>query len=455
MPGSMLEAQIVRSARDGETRLIPRRLVFGDWSLRHARQSRCNEFRVAGIEVSNSLRVLLLPDTTVTLKMASSSAPKVIWSPHSLFDESEINMKNKNAGLLMIIGLGAFLFGPSPAFAQITLGTAQNFAVLGGQTVTNTGGTVINTGDVGVSPGAAIVGFPPGLILGGVKHAADLPAAQAQFDLGNAYDSVAGAPCTQDLTGLDLGPVGGRTLVPGVYCFTGGAILTGTLNLDFQGNPNAFFLFKTVSDLVTGVGSSVIPINTGGTTCPPNVYWKIGSSATLEVGSRFVGNILALTSISVKTGAVLNGRALARNGQVSLDTNNVTACATAPAIVCPLITLSPATVPAGTIGAPYSVQFTATGLTAPFTFSLASGTLPTGLTLSSAGLLSGTPTALGPFNFTIKVNDFNCSGSTAFVFAAAPGAGAVGGDTLDFVGMTILMVLLAGAGLFVMNRFSS
>lgn len=370
--------------------------------------------------------------------------------------KARFNMKNKNAALLTIIGLGAFLFGPSPAFAQITLGTAQNFAVLGGQTVTNTGGTVITTGDVGVSPGSAIVGFPPGLILVGAKHAADGPAAQAQFDLGKAYDAVALAGGCIDKTGVDLG---GKTLTPGVYCFTSDAFLTGPLplTLDFQGNPNAFFLFKTVSALITGVGSSVQVTNTGvpGTTCPPNVYWQIGSSATIEVGSRFVGNILALTSISLKTGAVLNGRALARNGQVSLDTNSVTSCATAPAIVCPLITLSPATVPAGTAGVPYSVQFTATGLTAPFTFSLASGTLPTGLTLSSAGLLSGTPTALGPFNFTIKVNDFNCSGSTAFVFAAAPAAGAVGGDTLDFVGMTILMVLLAGAGLFVMNRFSS
>ena len=377
--------------------------------------------------------------------------------------KARFNMKNKNAALLTIIGLGAFLFGPSPAFAQITLGTAQNFAVLGGTTVTNVpaAGTVITNGDVGLAPGflAGITGFPPGIIIGGMKRAADTgpEAAAAQFDLGKAYDAVAGAACTADLTGLDLGPVGGRTLVPGVYCFTGGAVLTGTLTLDFQGNPNAFFLFKTVSDLVTAVGSTVVVTNTGipGTTCPPNVFWKVGSSATIGVGSQFVGNILALTSISLKTNAVLNGRALARNGQVSLDSTKVTACATAPAIVCPLITLSPATVPAGTAGNPYSVQFTATGLTAPFTFSLASGTLPTGLTLSSAGLLSGTPTALGPFNFTIKVNDFNCSGSTAYVFAAAPAAGAVGGDTLDFVGMTILMVLLAGAGLFVMNRFSS
>lgn len=221
--------------------------------------------------------------------------------------------------LLAIIGIAAFLFLPSSAFAQIPLGTAQNFAILGGSTVTNTGPTVIN-GNLGVSPGSAVTGFPPGIVTGGAIHAADAVAAQAQSDLTTAYNTAAGTPCGVDLTGQNLG---GLVLTPGVYCFTASAALTGTLTLNFQGNPNAAFLFKIGSTLTTASASSVILINNAGATCPPNVLWQVGSSATLGTGSSFVGNILALTSITLTTGANLTGRALARNGAVTLDTNNV------------------------------------------------------------------------------------------------------------------------------------
>ena len=229
-------------------------------------------------------------------------------------------MKTKSLNLFAV-GFVAFLVVPM-AIAQ-SLGTAQSFAVLGGSTVTNTGTSVV-TGDVGVFPGTSVTGFPPGIVAGGAIHAGDATAQQAQSDLTTAYNAVAGTACVTDLTGQDLG---GLTLTPGVYCFTSSAQLTGTLTLNLQGNPAAVFLFKIGSTLTTASASSVVLTNTGGTSCP-NVFWQVGSSATLGTGSSFVGNILALTSITLSTGTTLNGRALARNGAVNLDTATVTACAT-------------------------------------------------------------------------------------------------------------------------------
>ena len=197
------------------------------------------------------------------------------------------------------------------------LGSAASFAVLGGQTVTNTGPTTI-FGDLGVSPGSAITGFPPGSLTAGATHAADAVALQAQSDVTIAYDDLAGQACTGDITGQDLG---GKTLTEGVYCSTSSSQLTGTLTLDAQGNADAVFIFKMVSTLTTASSSSVSVIN-GGTAC--NVFWQVGSSATLGTTTQFAGNILALTSIALQNGASVSGRALARNGEVTMDTNNVT-----------------------------------------------------------------------------------------------------------------------------------
>ena len=207
------------------------------------------------------------------------------------------------------------------------LGSAASFAVLGGQTVTNTGPTTI-FGDLGVSPGTAVTGFPPGIVTGGATHAADAVALQAQGDTTTAYNALVAQACTADITGQDLV---GQTLTPGVYCSTSSAQLTGTLTLDAQGNGAAVFIFKMVSTLTTGSSSSVRVIN-GGTGC--NVFWQVGSSATIGTTTQFVGNILALTSIALQTGAtIVPGRALARNGEVTMDTNNVTilGCPGAPA----------------------------------------------------------------------------------------------------------------------------
>ena len=211
------------------------------------------------------------------------------------------------------------VYGASPASAHTapSLGSAQRFAVLGGSTVTNTGSTIV-TGDLGVSPGSAVTGFPPGLIVSGTIHAADAARA-AQDDVTTAYNSLGGQPCTQDLTGQDLG---GQTLSEGVYCFSSSAQLTGTLTLNAQGNPNAVFIFQMGSTLTTASASSVVLINGGS---PGNVFWQVGSSATLGTSTSFAGNILALTSITVTTGARVTGRTLARNGAVTLDTNAVTA----------------------------------------------------------------------------------------------------------------------------------
>ncbi|HEY2092011.1 MAG TPA: ice-binding family protein [Thermoanaerobaculia bacterium] len=193
------------------------------------------------------------------------------------------------------------------------------FGVLGGSAVTNTGATTVS-GAVGVSPGSSVTGFPPGTTTAPPLHLNDATAIQAQNDLTTAYNAVASTPCTTTLTGVDPG---GLTLNAGVYCFASSAQLTGTLTLDAQGNPNAVFLFKIGSTLTTASASRVLVIN-GGSTC--NVFWQVGSSATFGTTTAFSGNILALTSITMTTGANISGRLLARNGAVTLDTNIIAPC---------------------------------------------------------------------------------------------------------------------------------
>ena len=245
-------------------------------------------------------------------------------------------MTRKRLGLVASVGLVTLLCVPSRASAQTapSLGSAQSFAVLGGSTVTNTGSSVV-TGDLGVSPGSAVIGFPPGVVVSGTIHAADAAALAAQNSVTTAYNSLASQACTLDLSGTDLG---GLTLIPGVYCFSTSAQLTGTLTLNAQGNAGAVFIFKTGSTLTTASSSSVVLIN-GGSAC--NVFWQVGSSATLGTTSTVRGNILALTSITATTGA-LTGRALARNGAVTLDGNavNTSTCASGPLPPAPVPTLS-------------------------------------------------------------------------------------------------------------------
>ena len=222
------------------------------------------------------------------------------------------------------------------AHPPVGLGTADSFAVLGGTTVTNTGPTVVS-GDLGVSPGSAVTGFPPGLVNNGAIHPADAVALQAQSALTTAYNDAAGRPCTSDISGTDLGTL---VLTDGTYCFSSSAQLTGTLTLNGQDNPNAVFIFKVGSELTTAPASTVSLIN-GAQAC--NVYWQVGSSATLGTTTTFRGSILALTSIALQTGAtIVEGRALARNGAVTLDTNTITRDTCRTATPAPPATPTPA-----------------------------------------------------------------------------------------------------------------
>jgi len=203
---------------------------------------------------------------------------------------------------------------------------------------------------VGVSPGSAITGFPPGSITPPyTTHAGDAVALQAQNDLTTAYNTAAGLAPTQDLSGQDLG---GLTLTAGVYFFSSSAQLTGTLTLDAQGDPNALFVFQIGSTLTTASGSTVMTINGGGADPGCNIFWQVGSSATLGTTTAFEGHILALTSITLNTGAtILNGSALARNGAVTLDSNTITNCVSTAVIPEPS-TMSLALIGGALLGLP-------------------------------------------------------------------------------------------------------
>ena len=212
--------------------------------------------------------------------------------------------------------LAALLLLTGPAFGQL-LGTAAQFAVLGATpNVTNTGPTVVS-GSVGVWPAASITGFPPGTIVPGTgtQHAGDAVAQQAQSDVTTAYNALAA------MAGAAIAPaLGGQVLGPGIYN-AGAADLTGTLTLNGPG----LYVFQTTSlTTASGPGAAVVLLTTGATAC--DVWWQVGSSATIGTFTAMQGNILALTSITIATSASLQGRALARNGTVTLDSNLVNAC---------------------------------------------------------------------------------------------------------------------------------
>jgi len=256
------------------------------------------------------------------------------------------NVRTARRGLSMAVAaalaLGMLAVGPT-AFAAgppaVGLGTAAAFAVLAGTpAITNTGPTTI-TGDVGIHPAVAVTGFPPGVVTGTI-HAADAVALQAKSDLVVAYDDAAGRTPATAVAG---GTLGGLTLVGGVYTAGGLTLaLTGTLTLDGQNDPNSVWIFQATSDLVTA-SSSVVTFINGGQPC--NVFWQVTSSATLGSGSTFAGTILALTSITMASGVSMTGRALARNGDVTLISDSITrsVCAAPAATASP--TVSPAVSP--------------------------------------------------------------------------------------------------------------
>jgi hypothetical protein len=236
----------------------------------------------------------------------------------------------KRTSRILVLGLasgvaGLLIFGSDQQAMAVTpttvgLGTADSYNVLAGTTVTNSGATVVNIGDVGLSSGTAITGFPPGIINNGVIHAADAQAEQAQTDLTTAYNDAAGTTLDNTVPEVDLG---NQVLQPGVY--SGDALsLTGTVTLN--GDASSVFIFQAVSALITA-SASTAAFAGGANHC--NVFWQVGSSATLGSNSAFAGTIIALQSISANTGTTIDGRLLARDGAVTLLSNVITRSPTA------------------------------------------------------------------------------------------------------------------------------
>lgn len=235
------------------------------------------------------------------------------------------------AALLPMAGLIAVLCGchsptkvcvvpgapPGSGPAVSPLGTSSTFVVLGGSTVTNTGATTTIVGNVGVSPGSAITGIPTGQPTGGAIHLNDAAAIAAQSDLTTTYNDLAGRARNATMTGVGLG---GRTFRAGVYFWATSAQLTGAVTIDGANDPTAVFIFQIGSTLTTASSATVTLINGANAN---NVFWQIGSSATLGTGTAFRGNIVALASITLNSGSTLTGRALARNGAVTMDANAV------------------------------------------------------------------------------------------------------------------------------------
>jgi hypothetical protein len=223
----------------------------------------------------------------------------------------------KSLGPLLAVGILSI----SPYFLVAdqmnVLGSANSFAVLGATTVTNTGSSVLS-GNLGVSPGTSITGFPPGIVNNGTIDVNNGVAIQGEADALSGFNSLNGLAVTQTLTGQDLG---GLTLTPGVYFFSSSAQLTGPLTLNFQGLNDVSFVFQTGTTLTTASGSSVNSINRG---TNDSIYWAIGSSATLGTTTAFEGYLISDQSITMTTGATIQcGSAIALNGAVTLDSNVV------------------------------------------------------------------------------------------------------------------------------------
>lgn len=293
------------------------------------------------------------------------------------------------------------------------LGTATSFAVLAGAGVTNTGPTTI-TGDLGTCPTPAITGFPPGVV-GGTTHANDAVACGAQSDTTIAYDDAAGRAPTRTFAGpTDLG---GLTLTDGVYMTPTSFAITGTLTLDGAGNPDATFIFQAGSTVITATNSTVALVN-GAQAC--NVFWQVGSSATLGVGSEFRGTMLVLTDVTANTDASIVGRLLARNGAVTLDSNVISrpVCATASTTTgVPATTAVPPTTTATTAPTPTTaVPTPTTAAPTPTTATTATTAVPATTSTTpvmTATTVAATPTTAGTATSTTRRPTTTTPGATA------------------------------------------
>jgi hypothetical protein len=273
-------------------------------------------------------------------------------------------------GIAVVVPAVAADATPTP----VPLGTLSTFAVLGHSTVTNTGPSVI-AGSVGLSPGTSVTGFPPGTVNNGTEHVTDAVAAQAQADLTTAYNAAAAESSTAPI----VADLAGQTLTAGTYTTASGIGLSGALTLNGGGNPNAIFVFQAGSTLTTGPASSVV-LENGAQAC--NVFWQVGSSATLNTTTNFVGTIMASASISLDNGVTVDGRALASTGAVTLinDTFTIPTCATTSGTTT---TTTAGTAKANaktaspTGGSGTGASGTGTSGTGSPTGTLGSGTLPT------------------------------------------------------------------------------
>jgi hypothetical protein len=318
-------------------------------------------------------------------------------------------------------GVVALLSVSSEVWAQTAppLGQAARFGVLGNSGVTGAaGGGVVVTGDVGSSPTATITNFPPSSAVPPfiVHYTNDGVVQQAHTDAITAYNALlVQGPGT--VLPDNLATVG--ALTSGIYSFTTGAPdlpASATLTLNGPG----VFVFNVGSSLTANVLSNVT-----GTANPCNIFWRIGSSATLN-GTNFLGTVIANASITVGAGSNLAGRALAGTGASGAVTmagaggNTIGGCSTAPPL-CPAITLAPPTLPNGAVGTPYTQAITASGGTAPYTYAVSAGALPAGLTLNATtGVLSGTPTTAGTSAFTIRASDANgCSAERPYTIVVS------------------------------------
>lgn len=247
----------------------------------------------------------------------------------------------RRVGILLAAGVACAAVPAVASASAVNLGTASPFVVLGGSTVTNTGPSLLN-GDLGVAPGTSLTGFGLPAVVNGTTHDDDAVAAQAQSDVTTAYNVAAGqaVPAGNDLTGQDLG---GLTLTAGAYGFSSSAQLTGQLTLDAAGDPNAQFVFEIGSTLTTASASSIRLIN-GASPC--NVYWQIGSSATLGSTTAFEGNLMAHTSITLNNGSAVQGRVLANTGAVTLDNNVIDGSMCGTSTTTPPVSTPPTTTPA-------------------------------------------------------------------------------------------------------------
>lgn len=372
--------------------------------------------------------------------------------------------------LLLAAGLAVAASGSATAAtpSTIDLGTAAAASVIAGSGVTNTGASVLGL-DLDTSPTPSITGFPPGI--SGPQHAADGVAQTAQADLTTAYNAAASAPTTNNETGVDLG---GQTLTQGVYTASSAMSLTGPVPLTLTGSASSVFIFQAGTTLVTGSDSSVV-LTGGVLAC--NVFWQVGSSATVGTGTSFQGNILALTSISVDANATIAGRALARNGAVTLidDTFTAPSCNTAtppttttptttptvaveaktPAAITPStpVTLAPIHAPAtpAAPAAPSAPAATTPSSTPSGTTTHSSTPTATATHQATAATPGATTFGVGGASTTTGLGGGGGGGATLLTASPSTTLAATGLDTGPLVGIGTITVL-TGAGLVLTAR---